>query len=481
MSQAARTRFTSLLLAFVTVFYTVFLAVQTPLMVSAETTYTDVLDDLRKDGSFQTSNYPERTGDYSLQIIQIAESVDRELFVYVYQPSGSRKDLRASSINISTTINDAISFTNYKLDYLNSSGVFYKYKVRDFTVSDEPTRYYAITSIYRLFDSSIDAGTGNNNTITEVNYAVDRQYCFGTINGNPYVNCVDIQTIVVTDKFVGFVRYPDGFKFFYGACDSHFVAFNTDRRIDKLLEADVYYTTQAYSMAWAAFVGTKEEFGEKEDNYAYLKYTDKVEHNGGGLFAGTYRWDRIQSVADFIATENRDNIYHGAILDVTYSTKLTDEALQALQGKHWVLRFAETEYTLWSGDSSYGKIATMVGDVTILRLKFETDGIVYNLGVIDNKQTGSPEPSNTTSVKVSLNDRGRGIVWLILLILLVILLAPILPYVIQFIIFIISLPFRLIGWLIRLVKRRREDKEERRIYERVIASLDDSDWDDYEQ
>ena len=112
MSQAARTRFTSLLLAFVTVFCTVFLAVQTPLMVSAETTYTDVLDDLRRDDSFQTSNYPERTGDYSLQIIQIAESVDRELFVYVYQPSGSRKDLRASSINISTTINDAISFIN---------------------------------------------------------------------------------------------------------------------------------------------------------------------------------------------------------------------------------------------------------------------------------------------------------------------------------------------------------------------------------
>ena len=243
----------------------------------------------------------------------------------------------------------------------------------------------------------------------------------------------------------------------------------------------MYYTTQAYSMAWAVYVGKKEEFGEKEDNYAYLKYTDKVEHNGGGLFAGTYTWDRIQSVEEFIATENRDNIYHGAILDVTYSTKLTDEALQALQGKHWVLRFAETEYTLWSGDSSYGKIATMVGDVTILRLMFETDGIVYNLGVIDNKQTGSNQPSNVTEVKVSLNDKGKRIVWLLLLILLLVLLAPILPYVIQFIIFIISLPFRLIGWLIRLVKRRREDKKERRIYERVIASIDESEWDDYEQ
>ena len=481
MSQAAKTRIISLFLAFVTVFCTVFVAVQTPLIARAETTYSEVLDDLRKDDSFQTSNYPERTGDYSLQIIQIAESVNRELFVYVYQPSGSQKDLRACSINISTTINDAISFINYKLDYLNSSGVFYKYKVRDFTVLDENVRYYAITSIYRPFDASIDAGTGNNTTITEVNYDVSRQYTFGTINGNPYVNCIDIETIVVTDKFVGFVRYPDGFKLYYGACDSHFVAFNTDKRIDRLLEADVYYTTQAYSMVWATFVGKKEEFGEKSDNYAYLKYTDKVEHNGGGLFAGTYTWDRIQSVEEFIANENRDNVYHGAILDVTYSTQLTDEALQELQGKHWVLRFAETEYSLWSGDSSYGKIATMVGDVTILRLKFETDGIVYNLGVIDNKQTGSNQPSNVTKVSVSLNDKGKRIVWLILLILLLVLLAPVLPYVISFVIWIICLPFKLIGAIIKFGKRRRQEKEERRIYERVIASIDESEWDDYEQ
>ena len=123
----------------------------------------------------------------------------------------------------------------------------------------------------------------------------------------------------------------------------------------------------------------------------------------------------------------------------------------------------------------------MVGDVTILRLKFETDGIVYNLGVIDNKQTGSNQPSNVTKVSVSLNDKGKRIVWLILLILLLVLLAPVLPYVISFVIWIICLPFKLIGAIIKFGKRRRQEKEERRIYERVIASIDESEWDDYEQ
>lgn len=482
MSQATKTRILSMILAFVTVICTVFMAVQTPLIARAESIeYSEVLDDLKKDSSFQESNYPERPTDYSLNIIQIAESVNKELFVYVYQPSGERKNFTASSINISTTINDAISFMNYKLDLLNSSGVFYKYKVRDFVVKDEPTRYYAITSIYRPFDESIDAGTGNDNTITEVNYAVNKQYCFGTINGNPYVNCVDIETIVVTDKFVGFVRYMDGFKLYVGACDSHFVAFNTDKPMDKLLEADVYYTTQAYSSAWVMFAGTREEFGEKADNYAYLKYTDKVEHNGDGLFAGTYTWDRIQTVEDFIANENRDNIYHGAIIDVKYSTKLTDAAMQELQGKRWVLRFAETDYTFWTGDSAYGTFATIVGDVTILRLKFETDGITYNLGVIDNKQTGGKEPSNETEIEVTLNKRGKTLLWLLLLILLIVLLAPVLPYILRAIVWLISLPFKAIAAIVKAIKRRRQEKAERKIYERVVSTIDDpySD-DDYE-
>lgn len=205
----------------------------------------------------------------------------------------------------------------------------------DFTVKTEPTRYYAISSIYRPFDESIDKPASDGNTVTEVNYNVSKQYCFGEINGKPYVNCVDIETIVVTDKFVGFVRYNDGFKLYNGACDSHFVAFNTDKTIDKLLEADVYYTSQRYSWTFAAFVGENQKFEEKQDNYAYLKYTDKVEHNGGGLFAGTYKWDRIETTEQFIAENDlTQNVYSGAILDINVANKITDEGKAALQGKN---------------------------------------------------------------------------------------------------------------------------------------------------
>lgn len=247
MTKTMKTKIISMLFVFITVFCTVFTAVQSPVIARAESiTYSGVLDDLKKDSSFKESNYPSKSDDYSLQIIQLAESVNKELFVYVYQPSGQAKNLKASSINISTTINDSISFYNYKLEYLNSSGVFYKYKVKDLTVKDDAVRYYSITSIYRPFDETIDKQASGDNKITEVEFNISKQYSFGEVNGNSYVNCVDIETIVVTDKFVGFVRYQDGFKLYVGACDSHFVAFNTDKPIDRLLEADVYYTTQDY-------------------------------------------------------------------------------------------------------------------------------------------------------------------------------------------------------------------------------------------
>lgn len=464
MTQATKTRLVSIFLAFVLgICAVITTAAQTPLVARAESiTYSGVMEDLKKDTSFNSGNYPTKADDYSLQIIQLAESSDKELFVYVYQPSGKTKNFKASSINISTTINDSISYLNYKLELLNSNGVFYKYKVSGLTVKDESVRYYAISSIYRPFDESIDKQASGGNTVTEVNYAVNKQYCFGEINGKPYVNCVDIETIVVTDKFVGFVRYPDGFKLYVGACDSHFVAFNTNKPMDKLLEADVYYTTQEYSSSWAAFVGENETFGKKADNYAYLKYTDKVEHTGGGWFAGTYKWDRIQTVDDFIKNEDREQIFSGAVIDVKISSKLTDAALNELKGKKWVLRFTETDYTLWSGQGTYGTFSTIVGDVTILRLKFETDGITYNLGVIDNKQTGGKEPSNETDIDISLNKRGKMILYLLMLILLIILLAPILPYVLQAIVWIISLPFKGISAAVKSTKRRRTEKRVRK-------------------
>ena len=343
--------------AFAAAVCTICSMVQTaPIQTKAENknTYTTAMEDLQKDKSFDAANYPLDETDNSLRLIQVAESAEKELLLYVYQPSGERKNYSASSVNISTTINENISFLNYKLEKLNGGGTLYKYKVLNFTVSTEKTRYYVISSIYRPFDETTDKPASGGNTVTEVNFAVNKQYCFGEINGKPYVNCTEIETIVITDKFVGFVRYKDGFNLYASACDGHFVAFNTDKRIDKLIEADVYYTTQKYSWASVPFVGETEEFKDKADNYAYLKYTDKVEHTGSGLFAGTYKWNRIESVEKFINGEEKGNIFK-SLGENKAAIRLTDETLTELQGKKWVLRFTETDYVTQSGAWRIGR------------------------------------------------------------------------------------------------------------------------------
>ena len=164
----------NILLAFVLSVCAVFNAAHT-LATAEEITYTEVLTDLQKDSSFNADNYPTKADDYSLRIIQLAESVNKELFVYVYQPSGDK--VKASSINISTTINDEISYHNYKLEFLNFDGTLFKYKVAGLEVKTDPVRYYAISSVYRPYNSDIDNNKSGNNTINEVNYAVNRQYC----------------------------------------------------------------------------------------------------------------------------------------------------------------------------------------------------------------------------------------------------------------------------------------------------------------
>ncbi len=175
-------------------------------------------------------------------------------------------------------------------------------------------------------------------------------------------------------------------------------------------------------------------FCESSAEYAYLKYTDKVEHTGGGLFAGTYKRDRIETVEQFIAENDlTQNVYSGAVIDVNVANKITDEGKAALQSKKWVLRFVETDYSLGGGYVSTYSFSTLFGDVTILRLKFETDGVTYNLGVIDNKQSGSDKPINEEEIQPEINNRGLWIIIAIILIVALILLAPLLPTIISFI------------------------------------------------
>lgn len=424
---------------------------------AATSVYSDVLEDLQKDESFDKTLYPSSASDNSISIITLAESIDNELLVYTYQPNVS-KDYRCSSINISTEINDSLKVNNYILEYLNSSDTLYKYRVKDFTVSSESIRYYVIPQIMRPFDSSVDTAPEGNNTISEVPFTVGKQWAFYELNGKLCVECVEVETIHVTEKMVGFIRYYNG-GIFQGAnypanTDAHFVAFSTDRDIDKLIEVDIQYKTASVLDFYDTYSSTllSRDIGASVLQDVQTVRHTKVESESNKIFAHKYSFDRIQTAADLIAEHGDMNlVYDGALVDVSAGTQLSQSLLQSLQTKQWVLRFLETSVRVSNGqaEGTVYRDYTMVSDVILLRMQFETNGKVYNLGVVDNKQTGDINPAGESNVVVQISDEFNRFLLILCLIVGVLVLCVLLPYILKFIGFIlkvITAPFR---WLFR--------------------------------
>jgi len=423
--------------------------------------YSDVLVDLELDDNFNRDNYVRNDEDGSLSVMTIAKGVDNEMFVYVYQPACGFNGTVATSINISTNEHSQDKdFHNYNLTLISHNGVFLKYAVDDLVVDESSC--YEVSSIFRKYVVQYDKGISNN-VISEVSFAVGKLYSF--VDGN--LNVEDVDYITITDKYVGYVRYMADSPYFnpdVDYVDSHFVAFSTDRQIDKLLEADVYFKRQRVKITHSdvSLQGESVVWLDDEpiEDYSYMTESSDVTYTGkSGFWHYTYNWDRIQSIDEFLASEDFSISYRGALVTETVEYVMTDDDKVNLQNMKWVLRFYESERnddSLW-GSVYYTKTMTRVTDVSILRLKFETAGVVYDLGVVDTKQTGSEEPSNfieniTHEINDEIKDKLKMIFGILLLIIVAVICAPLIPVVLNFAIFAIKTVFGIIGKFFKLIK-----------------------------
>lgn len=352
---------------------------------AATTGYTEVLDDLRRDENFNVADYPAVADDYSLSVIQIAESTAGELFLYVYQPAAKSKFLKATQVNMA--LSETTDGTQlYDLTFLSGAGVFQKYCVDGVTVSSEEIRHYNITSIYRDWLKDIDESTGNDNETTEKAFEVGKLFIAETVDSNVSYSVFEQNVIEITDKWCSYLLYPDGYYLTHSSkTASFFVAFDCNYDIENLLEADLTYTTRSFSQVTRNGTPYEPTYGEvSKPQYITLHYDDYGTNlNKVWLFGERVTWKRIQSKEDFLKADG---------------DKLTSEAKKQLLNKKWVLRFLDSNYnqTISVGEwDTYTSINyTEVNNVAILRLKFETQGITYNLGVVDNKQSVSKDPAN---------------------------------------------------------------------------------------
>lgn len=339
--------------------------------------YTTVLDDLQKDETFDAAQFPAGNQN-KMDVFQIAESNAGELFLYVYSPMGDK--FTASEARISQSIGDNLHVEDYKLTLLSRDGTLSKYLVNGLIVKSDAVRYYVVVQLARPLDKDIDS-TPSSNTETTFPYPVGKKFTACTVDGNVSYIEEHNETITVTTKWFGFIRYSNGFKLYKDSCDSWFIAFNTNRQIDYLYDADVEFLSQKFSyyLQYGGGWALNESSSDKKPTERIVKLSDKetAETKADGLFAYKYKWKRIETVKEFKENET-----------------LSEEYIKNLSDKSWVLRFTETDYNCYTSTYTGTQNFTTISDVTILRLHFRSNGKVYNLGVVDNKVSNPDGPVN---------------------------------------------------------------------------------------
>ena len=76
-------------------------AVKADAAEGTSTTYSNVLDDLKKDSNFYEELYPADRLSSDIHLIHIAEGQDGDLFVYTYQPGNENVHRKANFMNMS--------------------------------------------------------------------------------------------------------------------------------------------------------------------------------------------------------------------------------------------------------------------------------------------------------------------------------------------------------------------------------------------
>lgn len=464
-------------------------------IVNAETTeYSDVLDDLRKDETFNIEKYSsytfveikelnedlDPTNDIPfMDVISLAESSSKELYIYVYNPTKAQLNIVASEISMYCEyVSNPKEYHPqlYSLELVSNYSVFDKYVVKDFKVSDEENRYYNLIEISRPFNDLIDTSIDNGST-DYIGIPVGKQWHCYYYNDELIYDSGTFKTLEIEVTLNDHIFYENGFTWgslieWKDKCSSHFIAFNVDEYIiKKIYDADLtfkYRKVEEKDSLWDNEGQDNFEIGSLgyieypdgetfKDETVYLSSTDKVTFEGKGLWAKTFNWNRIYKASKFI--ENYES----------QGGKLINSSKEKLLESQWVFCFKETNYTSnlyhettlgQSMPSYYMKYYTEVAEVDILRISFlDINNKYYNLGVVGDKTTADNIAGGSAS-GIDFDEMSEWfekIMMIVGLIGLLVLLGfcpsilniiiQVFKFILNVIITILTLPIKFFKWL----------------------------------
>ena len=212
------------------------------------------------------------------------------------------------------------------------------------------------------------------------------------------------------------------------------------------MKARVVYDITDYHAHFSGLDYRKSETLTK-DAVVEVSYDDVGYNTNSGLFFSKYyEWGRIEDIDTFLKSE--DNI-------------LSDEDRELFSNKKWVLRFLETEYSEIHTSNAYDLWYSEVSNVGVLELTYRTYGQTYTMGVVSNRQTSKGPIGTHDDGWLGLGPLETFLAF-VLFVLLVYILWPLFPYILKGIVWIITAPFKFIGWLVNLAKDNDNTKRKRK-------------------
>ncbi|MBR1746755.1 MAG: hypothetical protein IJ735_00915 [Clostridia bacterium] len=358
--------------------------------------YSDVLEDLQQDESFDINDYPINQTDFKLELLQLAEGNDYSLLVYVYQPSAGKNGMVAKKIRMS--VDGGNNYYDYNLTLLSRNGVFFKYKVDNYVTdpASSVVREYKVVSLLRPADAALGDTVldEHNNTISFIAYPVGWSFTASNHEGVLYYGKEALETVTLSDMYCGQLKFEDDhitsvIRGLLGNVDHyamlHFIAFSLPVQIDKLTGANVRYVLNT-ALKTTTYPGNMVSEDTTSTSSGVISLSAE-EHDTyqGGVFGHTYTWSQVMTKDDFV-----DNVVSNS--SAFFRSDLTEGGSADLEGKQYVLCVTTTQYHLnyltYDGGSTIMEERQYLTDETVLQISYMKDGSTYIRGVVSNYQSG---------------------------------------------------------------------------------------------
>ena len=459
-----------------------------PLTVSAagvDVTASSVIDDLAVMGEDRLSNKSEKRNIF-IAMSQYYDAKDfLRTYVYLNYLGSAADDLQ---ISISTAVCDEKyeikeAFQFYDLNYVNSHETWFKYEVLGLPNLSDVTRRYKVGNVTSSNDS-------------QKCYSGETYLFHGITNDTIEVYNQYVDTITITEKEVKFLCYGDDDEWgdFWGVddllgtnnkyTDAWYIFFNTDKQIDTIKEIEITYEPYEYSTTMLGKVNmgtafTEQALNENKETYESIGETTIAYGNqkivtvapgttkisaADGSWWGSYttKYRDVENVMDLRKYNYNDEdgnpfVFTEQAKKYTWGVNFLNSEKTSIQFNPDVMGVAMTATTIEG---------TGVRNTAIVRIKYEVGGIVKNAFAIDvptDDFTGGAASEEIPDPIVELVEK---IVMILMIILAAVLVfafwGPIslvlklffsgLVVVLKVFLWLLSLPFKLIG---RLFKRKR--------------------------